>query len=92
MVMRGEGLNGDIADTDPQQVGVRAAARPRAQPGCRAHGGLVNQWLAEARAPARPRTGQHGEAARLRDGPQPPKFLDVYKLKAACVAVYPMWA
>ncbi len=92
MVMRGEGLNGDIADTDPQQVGVAPLPARALSPAAERTAELVNQWLAEARE--RLRGHEPANMATLRGfamDPNLPKFLDVYKLKAACVAVYPMY-
>lgn len=92
LLLRGAGLSGDIADTDPQATGVptlpakarSAAAEPTAK--------LVNEWLAQA---AQVLKGQEpANMVTLRgfsEEPGLPKYQDVYKLKAAAVAVYPMY-
>ncbi|MBN1681600.1 MAG: 2,3-bisphosphoglycerate-independent phosphoglycerate mutase [Anaerolineae bacterium] len=92
MVLRGEGLNGAIADTDPQQTGV-APFPPRAlDPAADKTVELVKQWLVEARK--RLKGHEPANMCTLRGfamEPGLPKYADVYKLKAGCVAVYPMY-
>ncbi|MBL8154121.1 MAG: 2,3-bisphosphoglycerate-independent phosphoglycerate mutase [Anaerolineae bacterium] len=92
LLLRGPGLNGDIADTDPQATGVPPLAARAQSPAAEHTAQLINQWI--------------GEAAKLLKGHEPanmvtlrgfamdpalPKYKEVYKLKAACVAVYPMY-
>ncbi|UCG23746.1 MAG: 2,3-bisphosphoglycerate-independent phosphoglycerate mutase [Chloroflexota bacterium] len=92
LVMRGEGLKGALEDTDPQIVGkeplpARAldeASRPTAE--------LVHAWLDQARQTLADQ--QPANMVTLRgfaQDPNLPKFGDVYGLRAACVAVYPMY-
>jgi 2,3-bisphosphoglycerate-independent phosphoglycerate mutase len=92
LVLRGEGLSGALADTDPQALGkaplpARAldeVSRPAAE--------VVQAWLDAARQTL---SKQHpANMVTLRgfaQDPNLPKFGDVYKLNAACVAVYPMY-
>ena len=92
MVLRGEGLSGAIADTDPQQTGVAPLPARATDPAAEKTAALVNQWLAEARK--RLKGHEPANMATLRgfaEEPGLPKYSDVYKLKSACVAVYPMY-
>jgi len=92
MVLRGEGLNGAIADTDPQQTGVAPFPARALDPAAEKTANLVNQWLAEARK--RLKGHEPANMCTLRGfamEPGLPKYKDVYKLDAACVAVYPMY-
>ncbi len=92
MVLRGEGLNGHIADTDPQQTGLAPLPAKALSPEAEHTAEIANQWLAEARE--RLRGHEPANMATLRGfamDPNLPKYSDVYKLKAACVAVYPMY-
>lgn len=92
MVLRGAGLHGAIADTDPQQTGVAPLPARALDPAAEKTAELVNQWLVEARA--RLKGHEPANMATLRGfamEPGLPKYADVYKLKAACVAVYPMY-
>lgn len=92
MVMRGEGLHDAIADTDPQQTGVAPLPARALEPAAEKTAALVNQWLEEARK--RLKGQEPANMCTLRGfarEPGLPKYRDVYKLKAACVAVYPMY-
>lgn len=92
MVLRGEGLNGAIADTDPQQTGVAPLPVTAQDPAAEKTARLVSDWLEEARK--RLKGHEPANMATLRGfamEPGLPKYKDVYKLNAACVAVYPMY-
>ncbi|MBL8118096.1 MAG: 2,3-bisphosphoglycerate-independent phosphoglycerate mutase [Anaerolineae bacterium] len=92
LLLRGAGLNGDIADTDPQATGVAPLPARALSPAAEYTAGLVNQWLAEA---AKVLKGHEpANMVTLRGfamDPALPKYSEVYNLKAACVAVYPMY-
>ncbi len=92
LLLRGAGLNGDIADTDPQATGVTPLPARALSPAAEYTAGLVNQWLAEA---AKVLKGHEpANMVTLRGfamDPALPKYSEVYNLKAACVAVYPMY-
>lgn len=92
LVIRGEGLHPAVADTDPQETGVPPRPARALDPKAQRTAEIVNKWIEEARAwlkghePANMVT-LRGFAAE----PGLPKYSDVFKLKAACVAVYPMY-
>ncbi len=92
LMLRGEGLNGAIADTDPQITGVPPLPARALDPAAERTAALVNQWVAEA---AKVLKGHEpANMVTLRGfamDPALPKYSEVYKLKAACVAVYPMY-
>lgn len=92
LVLRGEGLAGDIHDTDPQQTGVAPLSAVAYDPAAERTADLVNRWIAEAASIL----ADHLPANMLllrgfAMDPNLPKFSDVYKLRAAAVAVYPMY-
>ena len=92
LVLRGAGLSDAIADTDPQATGVPPLPAKATDPAAEKTAAIVNQWLAEAKK----RLAGHEPAnmCTLRGfatDPNLPKYSDVYKLNAACVAVYPMY-
>jgi 2,3-bisphosphoglycerate-independent phosphoglycerate mutase len=92
MVMRGEGLNGAIADTDPQVTGAAPLTAKATEPAAEKTARIVNQWLEEASK--RLKGQEPANMCTLRGfamEPGLPKYADVYKLRAACVAVYPMY-
>jgi 2,3-bisphosphoglycerate-independent phosphoglycerate mutase len=92
LVLRGEGLAGGLRDTDPQQTGAAPLPAVADDPAAQRTADLVNQWIAQAASilaghpPANMLT-LRGFAV----DPNLPKFPDVYKLRAAAVAVYPMY-
>lgn len=92
LLLRGPGLNGDIADTDPQATGVPPLPARARSPEAESTAALVNQWIAEA---AKVLKGHEPANMLTLRGfamdPNLPKYRDIYKLRAACVAVYPMY-
>lgn len=92
VVFRGEGLSPHLNDTDPQITGVAPLAVEAQQPGAERTAEIVNKWIAEVNR--RLQGHEPANAITLRGfdtDPDLPKYSDVYKLKAACVAVYPMY-
>jgi 2,3-bisphosphoglycerate-independent phosphoglycerate mutase len=91
LILRGDGLDAHIADTDPQRKAPPLPAQPLA-PQAEHTAQLVNQWIAEAREVLK---SEHpANALTLRgfaSDPGLPRFPDVYRLRSACVAVYPMY-
>ncbi len=95
--LRGEGLSPHLLDTDPQVVGkapLRAQPTPEAEgdPAAQRTADLVNHFLTEARTILK--NHYPANMATLRGfatDPDLPKFKDIYRLKGACVAVYPMY-
>lgn len=92
LVLRGQGLSPRIPDTDPQQVGLRPLPAVAEVPEAERTAQLINDWITRARAML---NDQHpANMVTLRgfaQDPSLPKFPDIYKLKPAAVAVYPMY-
>jgi 2,3-bisphosphoglycerate-independent phosphoglycerate mutase len=94
LVMRGEGLSGAVRDTDPQVTGAipLQAQAADGSPEAAHTAELANQWLDEAAKILKDESPANMALLRgFAEDPDLPKFGDVYKLKAACVAVYPMY-
>jgi len=92
VVLRGEGLNGEVEDTDPQLTGVPVLpVTPRA-PAAERTAEILRRFVAEGnkllagQAPANSFTLRGGAM-----DPGLPPFPEVYKIKSAAVAVYPMY-
>lgn len=92
VVLRGKGLGGDIEDTDPQVTGaapLKAMARNKKS---QKTAKLFNQWITKANKVLARQPKANGLTLRGFGGdPKLPKYIDVYGLRAACVAVYPMY-
>jgi len=92
LALRGVGLNGQLADTDPQKTGVAPLPARAVSPEAEHTSALVNQWLDSARDVLQDDTPANMVTLRgFGQDPNLPKFSDVYRLNAACVAVYPMY-
>ena len=97
LILRGEGLEDGLTDTDPQMTGVPPkpveATRPEAEPTAE----LVNHWLEKAREvlAADARENDHpANSCNLRGlskEPGLPKLPDIYKLRCGAIATYPMY-
>jgi 2,3-bisphosphoglycerate-independent phosphoglycerate mutase len=92
IVMRGEGLEPAIEDTDPQQTGVAPLPAKAIEAGSRRAADVFNQWIELARQRL---SGQaKANALTLRGfstDPALPPFPEIYGMSAGCVAVYPMY-
>ncbi len=92
LLLRGENLSGAIADTDPQATGLATLPARATKPEAEHTAAIINQWLAEARKVLKGHEPANMVTLRgFAEDPALPKYKDVYKLKAACVAVYPMY-
>ncbi len=92
MVMRGRRLNPYVSDTDPQVVGHAPLQAEPLVPEAHRTADLVNRWMGEAATMLKGH--EPANAALLRGfgtDPRLPKFEEIYKLRAACVAVFPMY-
>ncbi len=94
LIVRGPGLADGLSETDPQRTGVPPLpVQPlRDDPDTVRTAALLNDWLEQAR---RVLANEHpANSLNLRGlakDPGIPKFPDIYKLKAAAIAVYPMY-
>ena len=92
VVMRGKGLEADIADTDPQQTGVEPLSARPLQPGSQRSADLFNAWMAEARMLLADQPKANSLTLRgFSTDPGLPQFTEIYGLRSACVAAYPMY-
>ncbi|MEZ6045710.1 MAG: 2,3-bisphosphoglycerate-independent phosphoglycerate mutase [Planctomycetaceae bacterium] len=92
IVFRGEGLGGNVADTDPQKTGVPPLSAKATNADSEKTAEICNQFIEQARevlkddAPANLLT-LRGIAKK----PEIPTYEEVYGLKAGAIAVYPMY-
>jgi 2,3-bisphosphoglycerate-independent phosphoglycerate mutase len=92
VVMRGPGLSACLTETDPQKTGVAPLKTEPTEQKARKTAELFNEWVAQA---AKILADDHpANMITLRGfsgDPRLPQFPDIYKLRPACVAVYPMY-
>ena len=92
VVMRGEGLEPHLNDTDPQRTGAAPLTIQAQQPSTERAAELFNQWVSAAQNALADQPQANGVTLRgFATDPGLPSYADAYGLKAACVAVYPMY-
>jgi len=92
VVMRGPGLDASLKDTDPQKVGVPPLPVEPSTSAATKAADLFNQWVAKAREVLVDQEQANGLTLRgFATDPQLMAYSQAYGLKAACVAVYPMY-
>ncbi len=92
LVLRGEGLYDGLTETDPQQLGKPPLPVKPLRPEAAHTADLLNQWMAEARrllADEHPANGCNLRG--IAKDPGLPKMPEVYKLRCAAIATYPMY-
>ncbi len=92
LVARGSGLEPNLADTDPQQVGLAPFEVIPEETQSRLSAELFNQWIEASRSLLAEEPEANGLTLRgFSTNPELPQFGSSYGLNAACVAVYPMY-
>ncbi|MBN1264090.1 MAG: 2,3-bisphosphoglycerate-independent phosphoglycerate mutase [Anaerolineales bacterium] len=92
VVIRGDGLEAEIEDTDPQKTGIETLPAVARDPGSQKAADLYNEWLKKAREVLKHEPKANACTLRgFSTDPGLPQFKDAYGLTAACVAVYPMY-
>jgi 2,3-bisphosphoglycerate-independent phosphoglycerate mutase len=92
VVFRGEGLGGNVLDTDPQKTGVPPLDPRPADAASAKTAEVAKEFLAQAKKilAGHPKANFHtmrGFAGK----PALPSYKEVYGLKSAAIAVYPMY-
>lgn len=92
LVLRGPGLSGRLSETDPQVLNRPPLPVEPGEPGAAHTAELVNRFVDEAR---RLLAGERAANMVLLRGfdllPDLPRFPDVFGLRAAAIAAYPMY-
>jgi 2,3-bisphosphoglycerate-independent phosphoglycerate mutase len=92
LVLRADGLGGTVNDTDPQREGVAPLAAVGADPASERTATFANQFIEKAREVLRSQAPTNGVTLRgFAARPAIESFPDVYGLRAAAIAVYPMY-
>jgi len=92
VIFRGEGLSADISDSDPQQTGFSTRDIIALNQQASRTADITNRFITRTKEIL---TGHHPANMILLRGfskrPQFPGMTDIYKLKAAAIATYPMY-
>jgi 2,3-bisphosphoglycerate-independent phosphoglycerate mutase len=92
VVFRGEGLDGAVADTDPQTTGVAPLDPSPVTPAAQRTAEIAKEFVRQARAILADEKKANGMVLRgFAAKPQLPSYIDLYGLRAAAIAVYPMY-
>jgi 2,3-bisphosphoglycerate-independent phosphoglycerate mutase len=97
LILRGEGLEDGLTDTDPQETGVPPLPVKATRPEAEETAGLINRWLAKARSVLVADAEENGHAANscnlrgIAKDPGLPKMPEIYKLRCGAIATYPMY-
>jgi len=92
VVLRGEGLQADIDDTDPQRTGVPPLPAVARTPESESTADLFNQWIAKAFEVLSDDEKANGLTLRgFSTDPNLPSFQSSYGLNPVCISVYPMY-
>ena len=88
----GQGLGANISDVDPQATGVQPMRAVAHDPLSERTAFLVNTFVDRAEAALAGEPQVNGVLFRgYSDVPHFPSFADIYQLRAACIASYPMY-
>lgn len=95
VVFRGEGLGGHVKDTDPQATGVpplAPVAHDADDPASAKTAAIAAQFIAQADKILADQPKANGITLRgFSERPNLPSYEEVYGLRAAAIAVYPMY-
>jgi 2,3-bisphosphoglycerate-independent phosphoglycerate mutase len=92
LVFRGEGLGGNVADTDPQQTGVPPLPPTAHDPASQRTAEVAKQFVAQARNLLARQPKANGLTMRgFAPAPHLPSYEELFGLRAAAIAVYPMY-
>ncbi len=92
VVFRGQGLDGGVADTDPQAVGVAPLDPQPVVSAAARTAEVAKEFVRQARAILADEPKANGMVLRgFAAKPQLPGYAELYGLRAAAIAVYPMY-
>ena len=92
VVFRGKGLDGAVADTDPQATGVPPLDPRPHTPAATRTAEVAREFVAQARRVLADEPKANGMVLRgFAARPRLPSYEELYRLRAAAIAVYPMY-
>jgi len=92
VIFRGDNLGGNVADTDPQKTGVPPLDPVAHDAGSQRTAQIAKEFVVQADKLLKGQPKANGLTMRgFANAPALPSYEDVYGLKAAAIAVYPMY-
>jgi 2,3-bisphosphoglycerate-independent phosphoglycerate mutase len=92
LILRGKGLSDRLSETDPQKTGLKPLLVNALDSAAQHTAELANEWVARAREVLKDEHPANMVTLRgWAKEPGLPKFADIYKLRSAAIAVYPMY-
>jgi 2,3-bisphosphoglycerate-independent phosphoglycerate mutase len=92
IVMRGPGLSAELTETDPQRTGVPPLPVKAHALKAQRTADLFNEWIAQAgKILANDHPANMLTLRGFSGDPRLPQFNEIYQVRSACVAVYPMY-
>jgi 2,3-bisphosphoglycerate-independent phosphoglycerate mutase len=92
LILRGTGLSAELGDSDPQQIGEAPRKIEALSPQARKTAEIANQFVSQASSLLRGKIPANMVLLRgFSRRPHIPSLSEIYKLKPAAVATYPMY-
>jgi 2,3-bisphosphoglycerate-independent phosphoglycerate mutase len=92
LILRGEALSPELADSDPQQAGLAPKKIEALSPQAQRTAEIANEFVSQARSLLQGETTANMVLLRgFSRRPDIPSIPEIYKLKPAAIATYPMY-
>ena len=92
LILRGEALSPELADSDPQQAGLAPKQIEALSPQAQRTAEIANEFVSQARSLLQGKTPANMVLLRgFSRRPDIPSIPEIYKLKPAVIAIYPMY-
>jgi len=92
LILRGEALSPELADSDPQQLGLAPKKIEALSPQAQRTAEIVNEFVSQARSLLQGEAPANMVLLRgFSRRPDIPSIPEIYKLKPAAIAAYPMY-
>ena len=92
LILRGEALSPELADSDPQQAGLAPKKIEALSPQAQRTAEIANEFVSQARSLLQGKTPANMLLLRgFSRRPDIPSIPEIYKLKPAVIAIYPMY-
>jgi len=92
LILRGEALSPELADSDPQQAGLAPKKIEALSPQAQRTAEIANEFVSQARSLLQGKTPANMVLLRgFSRRPYIPSIPEIYKLKPAVIAIYPMY-